>query len=271
MTEWRIIMEENNRELITENIDEVIVDELSYDNENFSNGEILIDDEPKKSNVAKEIYEWISSIAAAVVLAFVINTFFFSLVQVDGNSMLPTLHHGERLIVRKIAYTPKNFDVVIVKSQPLKKFIVKRVVATPAQSVGFDNELNLLVDGQMIQEDYIESKQINIGYLYNYPVTVPQKGEIANIAVIFAEQANKPDKVTIEQKDGKIYISGSSFVADGEFDLEKTTYIQDGYFVLGDNRNNSADSRFFGFVPEDEIVGSAIFRFFPFDVFGTIK
>ena len=40
-------MEENNRELITENIDEVIVDELSYDNENFSNGEILIDDEPK--------------------------------------------------------------------------------------------------------------------------------------------------------------------------------------------------------------------------------
>jgi len=264
-------MEENNRNLNAENIDEVPKDELSYDNKEFSNDEIIIDDEPQKGNAAKEIYEWISSIAVAVVLAFVINTFFFSLVQVDGNSMLPTLHHGERLIVRKIAYTPKNFDVVIVKSQPLKKFIVKRVVATPAQSVGFDNELNLLVDGQMIQEDYIESKQINIGYLYNYPVIVPKKGEIADIAVIFAEQANKPDKVTIEQKDGKMYISGSSFVADGEFDLDKTTYIQDGYFVLGDNRNNSADSRFFGFVPEDEIVGSAIFRFFPFDVLGIIK
>ena len=247
-------MEENNRNLNTENIDEFSKDELSYDNQEFSTDEIIIDDQPKKSNVAKEIYEWVSSIALAVVLAFVINTFLFSLVQVDGDSMLPTLHDGERLIVRKIAYTPKNSDVVIVKSQPLQKFIVKRVVATPSQSIGFDSELNLLVDGQMIQEDYIESKQINKGYLYNYPVKVPQKGEIADISVIFAEQANKPDRVTIEQKDGKMYISGSSFVADGEFDLEKTTYTQDGYFVLGDNRNNSADSRFFGFVPEDEIL-----------------
>lgn len=264
-------MEENNRELITENIDEIPKDELSYDNEEFLSQEIKIDDEPQKGNLAKEIYEWISSIAIAVVLAFVINTFLFSLVQVDGDSMLPTLHHGERLIVRKIAYTPENLDVVIVKSQPLKKFIVKRVVAKPQQTVGFDSSLNLVVDGEIMNEDYIDSKQLSVGYLYNYPITVPKKGEIADIGVIFAEQANMPDKVLVEQKDEKIYVTGSAFVADGEFDLENTKYTQNGYFVLGDNRNNSADSRFFGFVPEDEIIGEAIFRFFPLDVFGTIK
>lgn len=264
-------MDENNRELITENIDEIPQDELSYDNEDTFSEEIKIEEEPKKSNIAKEIYEWISSIAVAVVLAFVINTFLFSLVQVDGDSMLPTLHHGERLIVRKIAYTPDNSDVVIVKSQPLKKFIVKRVVAKPTQTIGFDTSLNLVVDGKIMNEDYIESKQLSAGYLYNYPVTVPKKGEIADIGVIFAEQANMPDKVLIEQKDGELYVTGSAFVADGEFDLGNTKYTQNGYFVLGDNRNNSSDSRFFGFVPESEIIGEAIFRFFPFDVFGTIK
>lgn len=264
-------MDENSRELITENIDELPLDELSYDNKESLSQEIKFNDEQQKSNLAKEIYEWISSIAIAVVLAFVINTFLFSLVQVDGKSMLPTLHHGERLIVRKIAYTPKNSDIVIVKSQPLEKFIVKRVVAEPSQTVEFDDSLNLVVDGEIINEDYIESKQQSVGFLYKYPMTVPKKGEIADIGVVFAEQANMPDKVLIEQKDGKLYVTGSAFVADGEFDLENTKYTQNGYFVLGDNRNNSSDSRFFGFVPESEIVGEAIFRFFPFDVFGTIK
>ena len=264
-------MDENNRELITENIDEIPKDELSYDNKDAFSEENKSVEEPKKINIAKEVYEWISSIAVAIVLAFVINTFLFSLVQVDGDSMIPTLHHGERLIVRKIAYTPDNSDVVIVKSEPLKKFIVKRVVAKPMQTVGFDSSLNLLVDGKIMSEDYIESKQLSAGYLYNYPVTVPKKGEVADIGVIFAEQANMPDKVLIEQKDRKLYVTGSAFVADGEFDLENTKYTQNGYFVLGDNRNNSADSRFFGFVPESEIVGEAVFRFFPFNVFGIIK
>ena len=264
-------MDENNRDLNTENIDEEIKDELSYDNEEFRGENIKIEEDSKKTNIVKEVYEWISSIALAVVLAFLINTFLFSLVQVDGSSMVPTLHHAERLIVRKIAYTPENSDVVIVKSKPLQKFIVKRVVATPKQSVGFDSELNLVVDGKKLEENYIESKQVSIGYLYNYPVTIPKKGDVADIEVLFAEQANMPNKVLIEQKDGKIFVSGSSFVADGEFIIGTTTYTQDGYFVLGDNRNNSADSRVFGIVPQEEIIGEAIFRFYPFNVIGTIK
>ena len=259
-------MSENNQEIKTENIDE-----LSYDEATFCDDTIIIEQEPDKKNILKEIYEWISSIAMAVFIAFVINTFLFSLVQVDGSSMVPTLHHAERLIVRKIAYTPKSGDVVIVKSEPLKKFIVKRVVAVPYQEVGFDAQLNLTVGKKVVSEPYIESKQLTAGYLYNYPITVPKKGEIADLGIIFAEQVNRPNEISIQQKDGKIYVSGSSFVEDGEFLVGITTYTQDGYFVLGDNRNNSADSRFFGVVPEDEIVGKAIFRFFPFDVIGKIK
>ena len=264
-------MDENNRDIITENIDKEVKDELSYDNENFSENEIKIDDEQKPKSMAKEIYEWISSVAVAVVLALIINTFLFSLVQVSGDSMLPTLVNGERLVVRKLTYTPENSDIVIVKSKPLQKFIVKRVVAKPSQTVGFDAELNLLVDGEMVEENYIKSRQQNIGYLYNYPVVVPQKGASAELGTILVEQANLPDKVTITQLDGKIYVEGSEFVEDGEFIFGETKYTQDAYFVLGDNRNNSADSRFFGFVPESEIIGKAIFRIFPFNVFGTVE
>ena len=70
--------------------------------------------EIKNNKEYKEMYEWVSSIAWAVVLALIINTFLISLVQVDGSSMVPTLHHGERLIVRKIAYTPKKSDVIFL-------------------------------------------------------------------------------------------------------------------------------------------------------------
>ncbi len=260
-------MEENNRNNETENIDEI-----SYDESNFSDEkEIIFNENENKKSIAKEIYEWVSSIAAAVVFAFIINTFLFSLVQVDGSSMVPTLHHQERLVVRKIAYTPQNSDVVIVKSEPLQKYIVKRIIGTPMQKIGFDDELNVTVDGEKINEPYIAAKQVTHGYLYDYPVVVPKKGEIADSKIILAEKSVTPDTVRIEQNDGKLFVYGSSFVEDGEFKTGETKYTQDGYFVLGDNRNNSSDSRVFGVVPEDEIIGEAILRFYPFNVAGVIK
>lgn len=263
-------MEENKKEFDSLDInDEKVKDDLSYDESDFTEGEIII--ENARKNVFKEIYEWVSSVAWAVVLALIINTFLISLVQVDGSSMVPTLHHGERLIVRKIAYTPKNSDVVIVKSEPLKKHIVKRVIAMPDQEISFDAERNVLVDGVAIDEPYIESKQVSYGALYRYPVTVPKKSEIASIDILLAEQATMPESVSIEMVDGKIHIKGSSFVEDGEFIAGETKYSQNGYFVLGDNRNNSSDSRVFGIVPEDEIIGKAVFRFLPISEIGLIK
>lgn len=266
-------MDENNRILDTENIDKnKDIDEISYDEGTFSEDKkIIFGESNEKKNFAKEVYEWISSLAAAVVIAFVINTFLFSLVQVDGSSMVPTLHHSERLIVRKIAYTPQNSDVVIIKSEPLQKYIVKRIIGTPMQKIDFDYDLNITIDDKTIDEPYIEAKQITFGYLYDYPIVVPKKGELADIKVILAEEKSMPQAVKIENKDGKIYVTGSSFIADGEFEAGKTAYTQDGYFVLGDNRNNSSDSRVFGLVPKDEIVGEAIFRFYPFNVMGSIK
>lgn len=266
------IMENENREVleITEELNEEI-DELSFDYADVENSSIEIE-EPKK-NWAQELYEWVSSIAVAVVLALVVNTFFFSLVQVDGHSMVPTLNHGERLVVRKIAYEPKTHDIVIIKSGVLDKYIVKRVIALPGEEISFDTGLNVLVNGEKIEEPYIAALQTSTGGLYRFPMTVPKKGEAASLDLIIAEmQLNLGSgEVEITQADDGLYIKGSSLVEDGKFTEGETTYKQDCYFVMGDNRNGSSDSRTLGLIPDEEIIGEAVFRFMPFDKIGTIK
>lgn len=223
---------------------------------------------------AKELYEWTSSIAIAVVLALIINQFCFALVQVDGQSMEPTLYHNERLVVRKAFYTPEQKDIVILKSEAIQKYIVKRVIALPGQTVDFDDNMNVVVDGVVLEEPYIKEKQISSGNLYSYPLTVPKKGAPANLDFLMAEANLKIGKGTMTlntNPDGSIEIQGSELVEDGIFEEGKTTYKQDCYFVMGDNRNHSSDSRTLGLIPASEVVGKSTLRLFPFSKIGKIE
>lgn len=172
-----------------------------------------------KINWLKELYEWTQAIAVAVVLALLINQFLFSIVQVEGSSMVPTLHDKERLIVTKLLYKPKPRDIVIVKSGVLKKYIVKRVIALPGQTIDIrPNTGEVYVDGELLDEPYIKEKLVSSGGKYTYPFTVPENS----------------------------------------------------VFVMGDNRNNSQDSRSIGVIPYSEVVGKASFRIMPFNKFGGL-
>ena len=165
-----------------------------------------------KVNVWKELYEWVQAIAVAIVIALLVNQFLFSIVQVQGTSMVPTLHDQERLIVSKLLYEPKDRDIVVIKSEALGKYIVKRVIAVEGQTVDIDVETgDVTVDGDVLDEPYIAERMTEKGQGdMTYPLTVPE-----------------------------------------------------GYvFCMGDNRNNSTDSRFqiVGLIDTRYSVGKAFYR-----------
>lgn len=156
--------------------------------------------------------ELIETIIMAGVMAALIMTFVARAYTVNGESMLPTLEHGERLLVDKLSYRfiePARGDIVVFKypADPSEQFI-KRIIGVPGDLVSIQNGV-VFVNGQALEEDYI-SAPARIG---------------------FREQV----------------------------------VPEDSYFVLGDNRNNSEDSRFsgVGFVPKANIVGRAIWRYWP--------
>jgi signal peptidase I len=98
-------------------------------------------------------FEWAKSIMVAIVVAFIIRTFFFTPIVVDGESMSPTLQEDDRMIVTKIG-EPKRFDIVVFQAPDGRDYI-KRVIGLPGDRIAYKNDV-LYINGNAYNEPYLE-------------------------------------------------------------------------------------------------------------------
>lgn len=209
----------------------------------------------KEKSLKKEIIEWIVAIVVAFGLAFIIRTFFFNLVAVSGPSMENTLQNGERLVVWRFNYTPKQGDIIVFTPDmhPDTPYI-KRVIATEGQVVDIDSRGVVYVDGKVLKEDYIKN-ETDLNGDVQFPITVPND-------CVFVMGDNRE-----ESHDGRS-LDVSSIKENPSAGDEKTK------FTMVDEKTRTLVSceeyLYYGCVHEDDIMGKAVFRFWPFGEFGGL-
>jgi signal peptidase I len=116
------------------------------------------------TNKKNETFEWVKSIMGALVIAFIIRSFFFTPIVVDGESMNPTLQDKDRMVVTKVG-EPKRFDIVVFHALDGTDYI-KRVIGLPGDSIEYKNDI-LYINGKAYNEPYLEKykKTLNGGTL----------------------------------------------------------------------------------------------------------
>lgn len=187
-------------------------------------------EEEKLKKEKSDLWEWIKALIIAFLLAALIRFVLFTPIVVDGESMMPTLESGERMIVNKLNYKVgdiQRFDIVVFHA-PEKKDYIKRVIGVPGDTLEYKND-----------QLYINDKKVNETYLQDY------KNQIV-------------DGGTLTEDFSLLDYTGKKIIPKGY------------YFVMGDNRRNSKDSRHIGLVSEEKIVGKASVVFWPIENFGTI-
>ena len=121
------------------------------------NYEALDADKNKENGTPyEEFLEWVETIIFAFFAVILIFTFLLRQANVDGESMVPTLQNGEKLIVHHLFYTPEKGDIVIVDSSNLGKPIVKRVIAEGGDTIDINFDTGAVtVNGEVLDEPYI--------------------------------------------------------------------------------------------------------------------
>ena len=225
--------------------------------------------------------EYTAGLFGVIALVFVLRSFIVEPFRIPSGSMLPNLYVGDFILVNKYTYglrlpignqtivpmnSPKKGDVVVFQFPPDKsQSYIKRVVGAPGDVVRYENKV-LTVNGQTYQQ-MPKSGIIPDAEYPTYPNSnKPVLGVIMTKAA--EEGAVTHDILTIE-KQPTINPNGLS-----EYPFSKNTsactYFPNNtgmeckvpagqYLMMGDNRDNSTDGRYWGFVPEQNIIGKAYF------------
>lgn len=115
-------------------------------------------------DIKNEILEWCESFVFALFIVILVFTFFFRIVQVEGESMTNTLQDKDRLIMTHLNYTPEKDDIVVINSTYLNKTIIKRVIGTEGDHVTVDyNSNTVTVNGEKLDDEHIKEVMYDTG------------------------------------------------------------------------------------------------------------
>jgi signal peptidase I len=194
------------------------------------------------------IIEYAKSFFPVLLIVLILRSFLVEPFQIPTGSMIPTLEVGDFILVSKYAYgvrlpvigtkimdveDPKRGEVMVFIPPHEDKYYIKRVIGLPGDSVRYEDK-HLYINGELIDKDYVRDIEVETGI-----------GPLSG--TLYTETL------------GDVAHAAQHIDAVGQRRARTTWVIPNGhYFMMGDNRDNSADSREWGTVSEENIVGKAI-------------
>jgi signal peptidase I len=208
--------------------------------------------------------EYTAGFFPVIALVFLLRSFLYEPFRIPSGSMIPTLQIGDLILVNKYEYGirlpvlnrtvvelghPKRGDVIVFRypHDPTQDYI-KRVIGLPGDRVDYRDHV-LRINGRVValtpHDRYYDASR-----LQTYPEYIEKLDNLEH-PVIFSDGDGVQVHAAMQHTNPDACVYSDGGVA--------CTVPAGSYFVMGDNRDNSEDSRFWGFVPDRNIVGHAFF------------
>ena len=209
--------------------------------------------------------DWTAGLFPVIIVVFLLRSFLFEPFKIPSGSMIPTLWVGDLILVNKFTYgirlpvlnikvtegsKPQRGDVMVFRYPPKPSLdYIKRVVGVPGDTVAYLNK-RLTINGKAVETKALPEffDEDAMRYFKQFEETL---GDTKHRFINYAEVAPGvyPETQGFARQDT------CSYTVEGV-----TCTVPEGhYFMMGDNRDNSQDSRYWGFVPDQNIVGKAFF------------
>jgi signal peptidase I len=228
--------------------------------------------------------DWTAGLFPVIAVVFVLRSFLFEPFKIPSGSMIPTLwvgdlilvnkfHYGVRLPVINLKITEGNpverGDVMVFRYPPKPNLdYIKRVIGLPGDEIAYLNK-QLTINGQPAPKtplpDFFEEDSLRYIKQFEERIPLGDMPEASVTSMRLHRLLNDADRPAfVPGADEFMFKDNCRYTVEGV-----TCKVPEGhYFMMGDNRDNSLDSRYWGFVPEKNIVGKA---FFVWMNFGNLK